>query len=573
MHNRIDAYFESFMSFCIFHRPRFNEKLIEISSQVQLNALLASMFVFSSRFLKAEGQNQEVSSNIPSPEDFHNIALQLIDEALLECLELAPPICLLQASILASFEQLIHGVSGRAWRYLGQCVRMAYELQLHLIDSDKWDDGTSTPVDQAHIYLEEEKRRAWWAIWEMDSFASTIRRLPTAIDWTQIETELPMDDETWFRDESHPSCRLDIDPGVRWKLLEKSGSKGPKAWFIVAQSLMQDAQLLSNPRGLFGSTKSRSRDKIQSLRTTAVPKWTRWTSPTPEAIQINLAVIANSLCCFTMNLPAALVYEDERLYFRAGTTHEGKSSRQQDSNKHCIHLMIQLTRFMIHHYNIFCSPDSRDPQNPTPSSSKDSSSIMDHPDKPTSSSSLSNRKAWIHYLEAADNIVTCVRNSSATHVRYVNPFLASTVWLAAAAQAISLFYEPSPQLKRFTESKLDVLRSNFAQYRAFWDTPLLLQQKLDALEERLKARTTVAPGVGEGEWQDSGTLESRERGESHEDETGIDRAGAIMMPYNATPRFMDVGGPPMFDFISNDVYNPFNSFNLGLDDVLTYSFN
>ncbi|KAL1968429.1 hypothetical protein VTN77DRAFT_1958 [Rasamsonia byssochlamydoides] len=44
-------------------------------------------------------------------------------------------------------------------------------------------------LDLSIIYLDSalkecgEKRRAWWAIWEMDGYATTIRQTPTAVLW------------------------------------------------------------------------------------------------------------------------------------------------------------------------------------------------------------------------------------------------------------------------------------------------------------------------------------------------------------------------------------------------------
>ncbi|MGH7963755.1 MAG: hypothetical protein ACRERD_18335, partial [Candidatus Binatia bacterium] len=63
------------------------------------------------------------------------MAIKYVDKALFDCGDDPPSLVLLQALILLSHHLLIKGVKGRAWRYLGTCVRVAYELNLHLIDA------------------------------------------------------------------------------------------------------------------------------------------------------------------------------------------------------------------------------------------------------------------------------------------------------------------------------------------------------------------------------------------------------------------------------------------------------
>ena len=60
---------------------------------------------------------------------FKVLASQLIDEAVQEFDHSPPPLSLLQAAILLAHGQLTQGVRGKAWRSLGTCVRIAYELK------------------------------------------------------------------------------------------------------------------------------------------------------------------------------------------------------------------------------------------------------------------------------------------------------------------------------------------------------------------------------------------------------------------------------------------------------------
>jgi hypothetical protein len=122
-------------AFSLFHRPTFESKLYAIHSSTQRRALLASMFAFSSRF-KDIAQNTTSFSRIPSSGTFLVIADHAIDDALNDCSDEAPPLCLLQAMILTTFHHLTSGVRSRSWRSLGTCVRVAYELNLHNIDKE-----------------------------------------------------------------------------------------------------------------------------------------------------------------------------------------------------------------------------------------------------------------------------------------------------------------------------------------------------------------------------------------------------------------------------------------------------
>ncbi len=129
-------------AFSLFHRPSFERKLSAISSQLQLQALIAAISSFSARFNYSSLGNLP---KIPSHLHFRNIASQSVDEALKQCSDDTPPLCLLQALILITFEELIRGVRGRAWSLVGECVHIAYELQLHLVDKET-PDAISRPT-------------------------------------------------------------------------------------------------------------------------------------------------------------------------------------------------------------------------------------------------------------------------------------------------------------------------------------------------------------------------------------------------------------------------------------------
>jgi hypothetical protein len=442
-------------AFSLFHRPSFERKLLAISSFLQLQALVAAICSFSARFHDISPGNL-AARNIPSHLHFRTIAAQAFEDALKQCSDDTPPLCLLQSLILITFDELISGARGRASRSVGLCVRLAYELQLHLIDKDLPNTtARNHPIDP----LAEEKRRAWWAIWEFDVFASTIRRLPTAIDWTVNATWLPVDDEVWFADGYARSCHLDPDTASAWKSLQRSSNQSPKAWFIAVNALMRCAHVLSYPQAYQNAARGQR-------------------PGVAENVQGNLDLLSNALYCLSAALPPRLTYQGEYLSFSKSP---GGESLHLDSAKYSIHMMTQISRFMINHYQVFDST-SRQMGLANGSSNQSTPAV--------------NQSAWNHYLAAASEIVTLVRSCSPRHVNYVNPFLASTVWVAAAAQIVSKHTGSHLIDRRVAESNFDLLQTNLNAFVSTWGAPSALQQTLATLGTRLESfdERTINPG-------------------------------------------------------------------------------
>ncbi|KXH35896.1 hypothetical protein CSIM01_00610 [Colletotrichum simmondsii] len=485
-----DAYFDNMMAFSLFHQPSFGEKVQGIKNALHLKALLASMFSFSARFATAPGAESlptlEAYSG-PSHEQLHKSAMGFVNEAIEEYDDKPPPLCILQALILCTFYELTRGVRGRAWRMLGNCVRIAYEQRLHLVDSitqARPQPGTSGVAQWSAM---EERRRSWWAIWQMDIFASTVHRLPTAIDHSvgMNENHLPVPDVMWFQNMYQPSCPLDPAPLERAKKLSKSGNTSDVAWFIVLNSIMRNAQVLA--RGNLHSVLSDlspapgadSRPLKQYLHGSF-----RKRQSAEDAQQ--LPVLIGALKQTVALLPRSLTYQGAQLGFKSTGSSSNSdctqlpSERRSNASQHAIYLMIQLARFMIYHHfafneillgTIFSETDS-------PPSFGWTSSSKDEKER------LSNSEGLRNCLEASDDIHSIVSRSSETHIQWTNPFLASTVWLAASLQVLRKVFAPST-CNEASEMKIKELRAVCQKYTDFWGTPESLLQNLDSLEERL----------------------------------------------------------------------------------------
>jgi hypothetical protein len=95
-------------------------------------------------------------------------------------------------------------------------------------------------------------------------------------------------------------------------------------------------------------------------------------------------------------------------------------------------------------------------------------------------------EALSRYSDAADKVLLIVNNAAEEHIQHVNPFLASTIWLAAAVQLVCKVFTPPGTNKTLIESNFEVLRLNYKQYVDYWKASTSLQRNLDCLAEQLQ---------------------------------------------------------------------------------------
>ncbi|KAJ5787365.1 hypothetical protein N7457_002355 [Penicillium paradoxum] len=448
----------------IFHEPSFAEKLLNVTSLWQLTALLAAIAGYASHFLNHREGDPSTKTPYQS-EYFVDLAFHYVNKALVDCDDEMPPLCLLQALIVATHCQLAQGVRGKAWRSLGLCIRLAYETNLHVLDSRTAVNTTDPDKWQA----DEEKRRVFWAIWEMDVFASTIRRTPTAIDWRQMEILLPVDNAHWFQGQPTPSCFMDPDPNQCWKGLQDSGNQSPKAWFLVINSFMKKAQSISDSQ--WPSAASNLGHYQPNHRT-------------PDSIEEGrqkLEILANAVRCLSLALPSHMRYYDQYLAFGPPVQGQLESQRQQHCSIYNIFIMIQLARLMIYRYDAFKPQSRRSDPNGCP-----------HPEDLSVGATLgrhdSENVAQREYFDAADRILRIVTQSCEEHIKYINPFLASTLWLASAVQLVRKHFARAASNRSLIKSRFDVLYLTYRRCVDFWGTKTALQRNLESLEEQLEAR-------------------------------------------------------------------------------------
>ncbi|KAK2772158.1 hypothetical protein CKAH01_14063 [Colletotrichum kahawae] len=482
-------YFENMTAFSLFHQPSFGDKIQAIPNTLHLSALMSSMFSISARFADDGTLPLAERQCSSSHAYFHGLARTLIDQAIDQCDDDPPPLCVLQALILSTFYELTKGVRGRAWRMVGICVRVAYELRLHSVDSMARTTPPSTTTELNQWSAMEERRRSWWAIWEMDVFASTVRRCPTAIGQDINETYLPIPDDLWFKNTYQSSCLLDPTPTERSRKLTLSGNDSSAAWSITINSIMRNAQVLAQSSLHSILSDITPGDDFHSLKRYFHGSFRRRQSAEDTR---QLSMLLKALQQTVADLPQRLAYKGTQLGFGssppsfASNNTQTISDRKLDAAQHSIFLATQLARFMIYHHYAFSEVLLGTMFSESGSSSPSlgwTATPRDPKERLTHSEGLRN------CLEASDDIYAIICRSSETHVRWTSPFLASTVWLAASLQVLRKVFALST-CDEMSEQKVALLRKTCQSYTYLWDTPQSLLQNLDTLEQRLMRKKT-----------------------------------------------------------------------------------
>ncbi|KAJ3523009.1 hypothetical protein NM208_g12621 [Fusarium decemcellulare] len=146
--------------------------------------------------------------------------------------EQGPTLEYLQGCILLAIYEYSSGPSHRAWILAGVCVRLAYDL--NLCNMDEQDNS----VNSENWSCLEEQRRAFWLVWEVDTFGSVMSRRPSSINRSLMAVRLPVSDADWFADNPVKSPVIDSRPPEAWKILLDSPNQNERAWYLVANILM-----------------------------------------------------------------------------------------------------------------------------------------------------------------------------------------------------------------------------------------------------------------------------------------------------------------------------------------------
>jgi len=126
------------------------------------------------------------------------------------------------------------------------CIRLAHRLELHSIDEMVPDLSDNTTVSE--WMSKEEKRRAWWVVWELDAFDAVMKHHPFLLDRNRMHVRLPVSDEDWFAGTPKASEAIIGDVSQCWRSLRDTPNKDPKAWFYISNYFLAQALELCQRR-------------------------------------------------------------------------------------------------------------------------------------------------------------------------------------------------------------------------------------------------------------------------------------------------------------------------------------
>jgi hypothetical protein len=248
----VDVFFDAVQpQFRLLHRPSFVGRLGSglLLSDKHSVLLLNAMFALSARYsndprvelfdlslLHGSGYNETLDQTDcrerqrwERGKGFARRARELFQKeiAMTEMLETETerieksPIMLLQVAALLGFAELGLGPNSRAYSSISTCVRMAYDCGLNAIDAINYPnlvrETQDAPSGVSDWVRQEELRRVWWCIWDLEIFVCGAKCRPRMIDVARCETKLPVDDQDWFEEREVPSSFL---PGNLCQLRE-----------------------------------------------------------------------------------------------------------------------------------------------------------------------------------------------------------------------------------------------------------------------------------------------------------------------------------------------------------------
>ena len=91
----------------------------------------------------------------------------------------------------------------------------SFEMELHICDTDIMSGETDIKsLSPDEFSFREERRRAWWIIWDMDTFLSFMALRPSATGNPKIQVLLPLPDHVWASGNIEPSPYLELDQPI-----------------------------------------------------------------------------------------------------------------------------------------------------------------------------------------------------------------------------------------------------------------------------------------------------------------------------------------------------------------------
>ncbi|KFZ00266.1 hypothetical protein V498_00198 [Pseudogymnoascus sp. VKM F-4517 (FW-2822)] len=182
----------------IFHEKRFRRQLKHPSKKYRLEVVLHAMLVVMLKHL----DRREITVDLGDIESICErsrkiVVLTAMDELHVENL---------QALVIICFEDIGSGRVSRAWPLVGSLTRTVEYLQLS-VESEDHDNGPmlqprpSLPTSENWVE-EEERRRVFWTIFNLDRFCSVTTGWNTSLTSNDVHRRLPADGGLWHNEEA-----------------------------------------------------------------------------------------------------------------------------------------------------------------------------------------------------------------------------------------------------------------------------------------------------------------------------------------------------------------------------------
>lgn len=444
---------------------------------MHLKALLAAILAFA-----CKSADRDLLTRLQpfSASHYADLAARYVDDAIDECGDDSPPLHLLQALILSTHWRIVESVRGRTWRYIGLCIRLAFELGLQSVDFKK--DPESCTKD-ARVWCEdEERRRAYWAIWEMDLFANALKHITVTINWTQNHVFLPAEDEKWFSGKPQRSCCLATEWIDRPKTLHETGSQSTKAWYIVFCSFITEAYQLvytdQGPDHLPNGPKANP--KAQAGRT--------------RASEHLVPILLNAIHLSILLSPSSLKFHHQRLDF--GVSAPDRTASASDVHQqHAIYqlaMLPQIARLVILRPFVLQSYIRK--------LVKLTEAQARHKELQGEAPSPAHEDQEMEQcFNASDAILRIEGHCEETSYRNVHPYVVHATWLAATVQLLREELTEDVGERKLIQSKFVVLKAINDRLINHWEMSTVPKKNLDLLAVQLKALTALAKGRYEGD--------------------------------------------------------------------------
>ncbi|KAH8663281.1 fungal-specific transcription factor domain-containing protein [Ilyonectria robusta] len=182
----------------ILHETYFRARIHDTEQRPNLTVVLHAIVVAAIRFVQPEGQSF-------SSHDLESWAKKSRSIVLLTAMN-GLSVENLQALIIIAYDDIGHGNASKAWSIIGSLTRTVEYLQLSI----ECEEHDTQPLLKPLLSLlptrqwveEEERRRVFWSIFNLDRFCSVTTGWNTSLTADDVHRRLPADGDLWHKEEA-----------------------------------------------------------------------------------------------------------------------------------------------------------------------------------------------------------------------------------------------------------------------------------------------------------------------------------------------------------------------------------